>query len=231
VSRTPRIAVLLDENTSSGATRYEASKGYFLGIGQAGGAPFGIPYFEEMIEGVAADFDGLLSVGGRFAYPPEWYRAGESALAPASPRLAVERGLMGAFLAAGKPVLGICAGMQALACLNGCRLTADVSQVRGALTHDARNYLHPVALARGSKLRALVGSDNLMVNSFHREAVMELAGPVIATAHAPDGVIEAIELTDHPFAIGLQWHQELFAGTDHPGNRVFDGFVAACAKG
>nr|QQZ50583.1 gamma-glutamyl-gamma-aminobutyrate hydrolase family protein [Phenylobacterium glaciei] len=49
-----------------------------------------------------------------------------------------------------------------------------------------------------------------------------------AVAHAPDGVIEAVELEGSGFALGLQWHQELFAGTDHPGNRIFAGFVSAC---
>ena len=97
-----RIAVLLDENTSSGATRYEAHKGYFQGLRDAGAAPFGLPYFAEMVPGVVADFDGLLSVGGRFAYPAAWYLDGEASFAPESPRLAVEQALMSGFLAAGK---------------------------------------------------------------------------------------------------------------------------------
>ena len=74
----PRIAVLLDENTSSGASRYEAHKGYFAGLAAAGAAPFGVPYVRQMVPGVIAGFDGLLSVGGRFAYPPDWYRSGEA---------------------------------------------------------------------------------------------------------------------------------------------------------
>ena len=49
----PRIAVLLDENTSGGATRYEAHKGYFQGLRDAGAAPFGLPYFAEMVPGVS----------------------------------------------------------------------------------------------------------------------------------------------------------------------------------
>ncbi|WP_421933654.1 gamma-glutamyl-gamma-aminobutyrate hydrolase family protein [Phenylobacterium sp.] len=227
---TPRIAVLLDENTSSGATRYEAHKGYFQGLRQAGAAPFGLPYFAEMVEGVVADFDGLLSVGGRFAYPPAWYRAGEASFAPDSPRLAVEQALMSGFLAAGKPVLGICAGMQMLACLHGARLTADVKTLGEVLDHDTRDHLHEVALAPGSRLAALVGAPTLSVNSFHREAVADLAPGLRATAHAPDGVIEAVEVADHPFALGIQWHQELFAGTDHAGNRIFRGFVEACDR-
>lgn len=226
----PRIAVLLDENTSSGATRYEAHKGYFEGLRQAGAAPFGLPYFAEMVPGVVTDFDGLLSVGGRFAYPPAWYRQGEASFAPASPRLEVEQALMSGFLAAGKPVLGICAGMQMLACLHGARLTADVKTLGEVLDHDNRDHLHEITLAPGSRLAALVGSPTLRVNSFHREAVADLGPALRATAHAADGVIEAVEVGDHPFALGIQWHQELFVGADHAGNRIFRGFVEACDR-
>jgi putative glutamine amidotransferase len=68
-SAKPRIAVILDENTSGDGRRYEASKGYFEGIAKAGGLPFGVPYFPEVVDVVLGDFDGVLSVGGRFAYP------------------------------------------------------------------------------------------------------------------------------------------------------------------
>lgn len=223
-----RIAVLLDENTSSGATRYEAHKGYFLGLRDAGAAPFGLPYFAEMVPGVITDFDGLLCVGGRFAYPSDWYLEGEASFAPDSPRLEVEQALMSGFLAAGKPVLGICAGMQMLACLHGSRLTADVKTLGQVLDHDNRDLPHDIAIMPGSRLASLIGAPTLRVNSFHREAIAELGSGVRATAHAPDGVIEAVELEGPGFALGIQWHQELFAGTDHAGDRIFAGFVKAC---
>ncbi|CAN5872133.1 gamma-glutamyl-gamma-aminobutyrate hydrolase family protein [soil metagenome] len=226
----PRIAVLLDENTSSGATRYEAHKGYFQGLRDAGAAPFGLPYFAEMVPGALADFDGLLSVGGRFAYPPAWYLDGEASFAPESPRLAVEQALMSGFLAAGKPVLGICAGMQMLACLHGSRLTADVKTLGPVLDHDNRDAPHDIVIEAGSRLAGLIGASTLSVNSFHREAIVELGPRVRAVGHAPDGVIEAVELDGPGFALGLQWHQELFVGTDHPGSAIFAGFVAACGS-
>jgi putative glutamine amidotransferase len=65
------------------------------------------------------------------------------------------------------------------------------------------------------------------VNTFHREAVAQLAPSVVASAHAGDGIIEAIEIPARRFAIGIQWHQELLVDTDHPGNRLFQGFVEA----
>jgi putative glutamine amidotransferase len=226
--RKPRIAVILDENTSGDSTRYEAAKGYFRGICDAGGLPFGVPYLHEIVEVVLDEFDGLLAVGGRFAYPDEWYLPGETSKAPPSERLAIERALVEGYLARDKPILGICAGMQMLACLNGCRLTPDLrAMMPKAIEHDLRGFFHPVELAAGSRLANLIGRRTIEVNSFHREAVAELAPSVVASAHAQDGIVEAIEIPAKRFAIGIQWHQELLTSTDHPGNRIFQGLVEA----
>jgi putative glutamine amidotransferase len=217
--RPPRVAVLLDENTSSGGTRYEAAKGYFLGVSRAGGAPFGVPYDAAMVELVVEDFDGLLTLGGRYAMPADWY-VGEAAPSPQADRLDVEVGLLRGFLAADKPVLGICAGMQVMAALHGAKLTASIPD------HNEKGRLHDVRIAAGSKLADLVG-DRLTVNTFHNEAVVE-PGATTPVAWADDGTLEAIELPGRRFALGVQWHQELFAHEEHPGNGIFRGLVEAC---
>jgi putative glutamine amidotransferase len=228
--RQPRIAVILDENTSGDGTRYEAAKGYFRGVYDAGGLPFGIPYLPEIVDVVLAEFDGLVSVGGRFAYPDDWYLTGQVSKAPPSERFAVERALMEGCLRQGKPVLGICAGMQMLACLHGCRLTPDLRTSQpDALEHDRRGTTHPITLVPDSRLAAIIGRPTIEVNTFHREAVAELAPAVIASAHAPDGIVEAVEIPGQRFAIGIQWHQELLVGQDHPGNRLFKNFVDAAS--
>src|SRR5476651_752303 len=216
--RKPRIAVILDENTSGDGTRYEAAKGYFRGVRDAGGLPFGVPYLPEIIDVVLEEFDGLLSVGGRFAYPDAWYLPGEVSKAPSSERFAIERTIVEGYLARDKPVLGICAGMQMLACLNGCRLTPDLrAMMPEALDHDRRGQLHPVELAANSRLAEIIGAQTMVVNTFHREAVVQLAPSVVASAHARDGIIEAIEIPASRFAIGIQWHQELLVGMDQIG--------------
>jgi putative glutamine amidotransferase len=225
----PRIAVLLDENTSTGGTRYEAHKGCFHGLAAAGAAPFGVPYVADMVAGVAREFEALLAVGGRFSYPDDWYLDGEVSRSLPSPRLEVERAAMTAFLAARKPVLGICAGMQMLGCLHGSRLTPDLAAWRpSALPHDQVATAHRVNLREGSMLHRIVGGLTVLVNSYHREALAEIGAGVTVCAHADDGIVEAIELESQPFALGIQWHQEHFAGADHPGNAIFGAFVGAC---
>ena len=201
----PRIAIILDENTSGDGTRYEAAKGYFRGVRDAGGLPFGIPYLFEMVNVVLEEFDGLVSVGGRFAYPDEWYLPGEVSKAPPSERFKIERALVEGYLARDKPVLGICAGMQMLACLHGCRLTSDLRAMNpNALDHDRRGHVHQIEIAAGSRLAGIVEQSAMDVNSFHREAVVHLTPSVVASAHAEDGIIEAVEITSSRFAIGIQ---------------------------
>jgi putative glutamine amidotransferase len=181
-----------------------------------------------VIAPVLSEFDAVLSVGGRFAYPDEWYVDGRSSKSPPSERFGVERAIVLGCLEKGKPILGICAGMQMIACLNGSQLTPDLkADLPGALEHDGREAMHAVTLVEGSRLREVVGRASIEVNSFHREAIAVVGPGVRAVAHAPDGVIEAIEVPEHPFAIGLQWHQELLAQEEHPGNAVFKGLLAS----
>lgn len=225
----PRIAVILDENTSGDGSHYDTPKDYFLAVRKVGGLPFGIPYLSELIDVVVEEFDGFLAVGGRFAYPDDWYVEGDVSKFPHSERLGIERAIMNGYLERDKPVLGICAGMQMLACLNGCRLSADIRKAEPyALHHDQRGYIHPVSLAEDSQLAGIVGEGKLDVNSRHREAIVSVGSFAIASAHAPDGIIEAIEIPSKRFAIGLQWHQEGFTASDHAGNRIFKSFVDAC---
>lgn len=228
MSRKPRIAVIMDENTSGDGTRYDTSKNYFTAIGRAGGLPFGIPYLADLVGPVVEEFDGFVSVGGRIGFPEAWYVDGDRSQYQPSDRLAVEQALMEGFLARNKPVLGICNGMQMLGCLHGCRMVSDVhSSWPGALNHDQRDALHEVRVENGTRLAGILGAEAFDVNTFHREALVELSDRVVAAAHGPDGVIEAIEVPARSFAIGLQWHPERFGPDEHPGTRVFDAFVAA----
>mgnify|MGYP001230990328 CR=1 FL=1 len=223
----PRIAIILGENTSAGGTRYDTSKGYFNAVARAGGLPFGIPYVADLVSAVADEFDGFVSVGGRINFPQSWYVDGDASQFPLSDRLAVDQSLMEAFLERDKPVLGICNGMQMLACLHGCRMVSDIRATRDdIIPHDGDDLQHEARIAPGTALAAILGAGRIDVNTFHREAVVSVSDRVVASAHAPDGVIEAIEIPSRRFAVGLQWHPELMAA-DHRGHRVFDAFVEA----
>lgn len=224
----PRIAIILGENTSAGGTRYDMTKGYFNAVTRAGGLPFGIPYVAELVSLVADEFDGFISVGGRINFPQSWYVDGDASQFPFSNRLAVDQALMEGFLERDKPVLGICNGMQMLACLHGCRMVSDIRGTgANILQHDGDGVLHAAHITPDTMLSRMTGAESFKVNTFHREAVVELSDKVVASARAPDGVIEAIEVPAYRFAVGLQWHPEAMPAPEHPGHRVFEAFVEA----
>lgn len=231
MDRKPKIAVIMDENTSSGGDRYDISKSYFTALDRAGAFAFGIPYAPGLVDHVVETFDGFLSVGGRINFPGEWYAEGDRSQYPLSDRLAVEVALMEGFLARDKPVLGICNGMQMLGCLHGCRMVSDVHSSRaGVLEHDRADMRHDVHIATGTRMAAILDADTFSVNTFHREAIVEVSDAVIVTARGTDGVIEAIEVPAYAFAMGLQWHPERLDAASHPGARIFDAFVSAASR-
>lgn len=228
MARKPKIAVIMDENTSAGGDRYDVSKTYFSALDRAGAFALGIPYAPGPVARVIEEFDGFLSVGGRINFPGEWYVAGDTSRYPPSDRLAVDMALMKGFLEKDKPVLGICNGMQMLGCLNGCRMVSDVhSSWPGALNHDQANFSHDVSIVAGTRMADILAVETFAVNTFHREAIVEVSDAVTVTARAPDGVVEAIEVASQTFAMGLQWHPEMLDADSHPGARVFDAFVEA----
>lgn len=231
-SSSPRIGVVLDENTSQDATRYEAPKTLFRSLEDVGAFPLGLPYSPARIDQLVSELDGLVSPGGRFAFPSDWYGQNPQSFAPNSERSTFEVGLVSAFLDKGKPVLGICNGMQILAGLAGGKLIGDIRKANNGggatiLPHNGEDVHHEVTIVAGSRLEAITGGGTWQVNSLHNEAVAEIATGLKASAHAPDGTIEAIELQGHPFAIGVQWHQERYQGRVHPGNAIFRAFVDA----
>jgi len=224
----PRIAVIMDENSSAGGTEYEMPKAYFEAVHRAGGMPFGIPYLDDMVDTVVAEFDGFISVGGRIRFPDEWYLPGDGSQYRISERLDIEQALMRGFLERDKPVLGICNGMQMLACLHGGRMVHEIRKT-GAhiLDHDSRGTMHSVAVTPGTMLSRIVGTTRLDVNSRHKEALVEASAQIVTSAQAEDGVIEAIEIPSRRFAVGVQWHPELLAAQDQPSRLLFAAFVEA----
>ena len=134
-----------------------------------------------------------------------------------------------------KPVLGICRGAQVMNVALGGTLLQDIATDFGApvLAHRqkslARYSSHGVAVRAGTLLRRIIG-DSAEINSLHHQAAHEVPAPLVASAYAPDGVIEAVESTTHPFFLGLQWHPEIMWHTDKTAISIFLTFVAACKQ-
>lgn len=90
---------------------------------------------------------------------------------------------------------------------------------------------HTVKLKHGSLLEAIFGKRQLLVNSFHHQAVKDAAPGFSITAYANDGLPEAIEKTTDAIAVGVQWHPECMFDTDEDSQKLFSWFVSTCQKG
>lgn len=139
-----------------------------------------------------------------------------------------------------KPFLGLCRGAQVLNVAMGGTLWQDLeAECPQCIKHDyfpghgfERTHLaHKVSLAGGSRLRVAYESDSMLVNSMHHQGIRTLGAGLSGTAIAPDGLIEAVELQDEAFIVGVQWHPEVFELTDIHTRHLFEQFVSAAAQG
>ncbi|MGH2877589.1 MAG: gamma-glutamyl-gamma-aminobutyrate hydrolase family protein, partial [Solirubrobacteraceae bacterium] len=221
----------------------------------AGGLPVMLPQLPEAVGEVVTRIDGLVLAPGRDVDPARYGHAPDPLLAAIEPRRdEFELALVPAALEAGLPVLGICRGMQVLHVALGGSLVQDVrlrsawrlhpsdpgwrswkrmEQVAlGAACEIPEHPRHPIAIAPGSILAAAIGAEMATVNSFHHQALDDstaLPRGLRATAIAPDGVLEAIELDGPPrrWVLGVQWELQEAWRIDPRFTAVFEHFVAA----
>ncbi|MBO6158983.1 MAG: gamma-glutamyl-gamma-aminobutyrate hydrolase family protein [Firmicutes bacterium] len=132
------------------------------------------------------------------------------------------------------PVLGICRGIQSLACAMGAKLTQDIYQEDTHFQHGQKvvNWYpaHKVKTKEGSLLFRMIGEE-AWVNSFHHQSVLKNQPPYPfdITAWSEDGLIEGIEKPEQFFFVGVQWHPERMI-TDPKMRGLFETFVKACAE-
>lgn len=186
----------------------------------------GVPVLLPPVPGIAAAvgrLDGLVLTGGGDIDPASYGAAPHPRTAGVSAeRDQAELGLLAAALAAGLPVLGICRGLQLLNVAQGGTLHQHLADLGTLPAGDAGHTpppgtfgRHPVRVAAGSRLAAILGAGPRSVPTAHHQAVGRLGAGLTATAWAADGIVEAVELAageHHPFVLAVQWHPE--AGDD-----------------
>jgi putative glutamine amidotransferase len=222
-----------------GAGEIHVPEAYLQALIQAGACPVVIPLgvTEQPLLDLAASLDGVLFSGGGDVDPARYTTESGAPVHGVDPeRDRVEIQLLAYAVQNGLPFLGICRGIQVINVGLGGNLYADIpSQLPKALKHDyspewPRDHLaHTVQLEAGSRLARILGTAQVAVNSLHHQAVRQLASPLQPTAYSIDGLIEAVELPDHPFGVAVQWHPELL--TAHaPMRALFSAFVEATRK-
>ena len=177
--------------------------------------------------GTAEKAEVLLLPGGGDVEP--WRYGAENTASSIEPgRDEAELALIDAFVRSGKPILGICRGIQLLNVAFGGSL---IQHMEGHRQSEKGNLcVQKVRVDRDSRLFSVVRNETIRTNTFHHQAVKTVAPALRAVAWAEDGTVEAIESETHPFLIGVQWHPELFFAEESHARALFSAFVRA-AKG
>ncbi len=191
--------------------------GYLESIDRAGGLGLMLPLTDrdEDIDRFVELCDGFLFVGGPDIEP---WRYGQELLPECGPqnvqRDAMEWKLMCAALAADKPVLGVCRGIQILNTVLGGTLYQDIpSQYETELSHSMpeppyNRTAHPLRIVEGTPLAELPRLEG--INSRHHQAILKLASGLEIMAYSSDGIIEAAWMPEKRFVWAVQWHPEAY---------------------
>lgn len=211
---------------------------YLQAILGAGGIPVLVPASIAGVDdaSVYSKLDGILFSGGGDIAPVRFGGEPHPRIADVdAPRDELELALLQRAVADGKPFLGICRGFQLVNVgLGGTLYTHLPDQFVGALHHDnpgdkRHDLVHEVELERQSRLGEIVETVHLAVNSHHHQGLKDLAPGLRATGHTKDGLIESVELGDHPFGLAVQWHPEWLTDMDST-RKLFHRFVQASAE-
>ena len=198
----------------------ELAEGYYLSVVKAGGTPVAIPPHndKEALVTLLETLDGILFSGGGDINP---LLLGEEPL-PQLHSVCPKRDEAELFLAREAfhrqiPMLGICRGIQVMAAALDGKVFQDIyvqgegAKIKHSQDMPRHSVSHTVSNEEGSMLQSIFGNkQTLPVNSFHHQAVSDPGPHLKVSALSPDGIIEAVESSEHKALLGIQWHPECF---------------------
>ena len=211
---------------------------YVEAVLRADGTPvlFPVTSDRDQLSALLDRVDGLLLTGGPDVDPAEYGESRKPCCGNCSLcRDAMELPLCREALERRIPLLAICRGMQILSCLLGGNLYQDLAEQYGtALSHPRYDVpgdpAHEVNVKSDTLLASIVGPGMLSVNSRHHQGIRECGKGLKVCAVAEDGLIEGVELPDHPFVLGVQWHPESLSDRYPAHQKLFNAFVQACRR-
>ncbi len=181
--------------------------------------------------------DGLFIMGGGDAHPK---RYGESIHTECleevdEDRDRIELELIRLACEKQIPILGVCRGLQIINTYFGGTLYQDIpTEFPSTVLHksddvtERKKLVHMIHIEPSSQLDRILGQREFMVNSLHHQGIKTIASGLLQSAHAPDGLIEGIELPSYPFCLGVQWHPEEL--DDAPSRKLFHEFIEAAMR-
>ncbi|MDS0525743.1 gamma-glutamyl-gamma-aminobutyrate hydrolase family protein [Clostridium sp. SHJSY1] len=228
--------ICVDENpVANKIDKISVNNEYIQAIEKVGGIPLIIPVIssELSLDAYVDICDGFLFTGGIDINPIYYNKNPHKKLGYVDSRLdEFQLKLMKKVLKAEKPFLAICRGVQILNVVCGGTLYQDLDEIpNDTIQHQQRgercNLIHKVNFESNTILYDLLG-DEIYVNSFHHQSVEKLGDNLIITGQAPDGVIEALEVKDYNWGVGVQWHPEIMFNHFDSMRPLFEGLIKAC---
>lgn len=189
---------------------------------------------EEIQAGILHEANGVIFAGGN-DFDPALY-GGDQDLVEDFDMADDQKSLAILDEAIGKnlPVLGICRGEQLINIYYGGSLYDDIKSQYGTdVSHRGENKTlayHDISIDPETRLGHILGTNRMSTNSFHHQAIKDLADGLIVSAKAEDGTIEAIENPYYPYMIGVQWHPEVSYSDDEASQKIVDDFIAYSKK-
>lgn len=236
-SRRPLIGIPAGlHHDRRGRVYVQLPRAYGSAVEAAGGAPVLIQPLDDAatLDRILGTLDGLLFPGGLDVHPARYGEERHPTVTVDEPLDALELGLARRAAERELTTLGICRGQQLLNVALGGSLIQDLPSAGTAHPQsDAAirdDLAHTVEVAADSRLASIFGATSFGVNSFHHQAVKALGRGLKPVAWSPDGVIEAVESTEHPWLLAVQFHPENLVPSHEPSRRLFAAFVAACAE-
>jgi len=203
---------------------------YSREVAGAGAQPVILPPSEEMTAApgeVLDRLDALILAGGGDIDPGSYGAAADQNTTATRPeRDAFEMALCRSALERDLPLLGVCRGMELMNVALGGTLAQHLETASTHLHTPGRFSDHDVALEAGSLAARAAGAERISVRSHHHQGLGELGRGLVVSGRADDGVVEAVELPDRTFALGILWHTE-----EEAGSTVLRSFVGATRAG
>ncbi len=231
---------LRDDQGAGSTERVAVPRNYVDAVIAAGGVPFILPAQDDHNVAILGIVDGLLFTGGADIRPEKY---GDSEVHPQTYgvddlRDRFELKLLNDAVEQEIPFFCVCRGIQIMNVALGGTLIQDIpDQYSPELQHRqqkagiaASEPSHTVEVVSGSMLEEIYGSTTIETNSFHHQAVKDVAPGLKIEARSPDGLIEAVSLPNHPFALGVQWHPEMMFAAHGQQLAPFAGLVRKAAE-